>query len=179
MLSLSAAASASWLPCAQNCSCMMVSCYCRRYYWFEVLDECNNLMLDTDGVGNALASILEDSKLQVWGCSIHFLLFCFCNTQVAGAERRRRCSQRCWWPSLSLSRTIVATRYICPHPDTDSGILTAGSRDGWAKCRERLCAIAPSNAQVRRRNQIFLLPWLTLLVSGHQRHRQRALCRVP
>jgi hypothetical protein len=60
---------------------MMASCYCRRYYWFEVLDECNNLMLDTDGVGNALASILEDSKLQVWGCSIHSLLFCFCNTQ--------------------------------------------------------------------------------------------------
>ncbi len=37
----------------------------RRFYWFEVLDENNSLLLDTDGVGNALASILEDSKLQV------------------------------------------------------------------------------------------------------------------
>ncbi len=40
-------------------------CATRRFYWFEVLDEGNHLLLDTDGVGNALASILEDSKLQV------------------------------------------------------------------------------------------------------------------
>jgi hypothetical protein len=37
----------------------------RRYYWFEVLDDSHNVVLDTDGVGNALASILEDSLLQV------------------------------------------------------------------------------------------------------------------
>ncbi len=44
--------------------------FVRRYYWFEVLDENCNVLLDTDGVGNALATILEDSKLQVTCFSI-------------------------------------------------------------------------------------------------------------
>jgi hypothetical protein len=117
MLSLSAAASASWLPFAQNCSCMMVSCYCRRYYWFEVLDECNNLMLDTDGVGNALASILEDSKLQVWGCIIHFCFSVSVTRSVAGAERRRRCSQRCWYtsPPTNSKNSHIDVELLVPH----------------------------------------------------------------
>jgi carnitine O-acetyltransferase len=72
-----------------------------QYYWFEVMDEGNNLLLDTDGVGNALASILEDSNLQ--------------------------------------SDEDVALNSV--------GVLTAGARDGWAKCRERLCSLAPTNAQ--------------------------------
>ena len=44
--------------------------FVRRYYWFEVLDENCNVLLDTDGVGNALATILEDSNLQVLCFSI-------------------------------------------------------------------------------------------------------------
>jgi len=72
-----------------------------QYYWFEVLDDSHNVVLDTDGVGNALASILEDSLLQ--------------------------------------SDEDVALNAI--------GILTASSRDGWANCRERLSALAPTNSQ--------------------------------
>ena len=120
-----------------------------------MLDESCNLLLDTDGVGNALASILEDSKLQVSCCSFHVVLkysdiHALSHSLDPHAHTHLRCrATKTLLSTLSVIRPQQYTEIPFHSPTTHFlGILTAGARDGWAKCREKLCSLAPANAQV-------------------------------
>ncbi len=150
-----------------------------------MLDDSSNIVLDTDGVGNALATILEDSKLQVMCLGICVL------HQVVFLRRCRSSCSLCRLTKTSLSTLSVTVPHMQPSlqnrcvgcyvssPNPNAGILTAGARDNWAQCRERLCSLAPSNAQVRHCNRIPVMQLLTHLLLGHQYYRQRALRRLP